>query len=347
LTITGEPISGGTTNTTVLINGITAASDLRITSGSDGFTTVASLLDVISAGQTFTAGTLAASDSYTFEPGATATGNISFTGTDTTLEFASTPLTNTIENFTFTDTIDLAGLIYSAGHVSEHYNSTTGLLTITSGAASETLSLGNFPASLASDFEVSQDYSGGTNLTLCFYPGTRIATPNGDVEVETLSPGDLVLTENGPLPIRWIGTSQASTRFADPLRVLPIRIRAGALGGGLPVRDLLLSPDHAIFLDGILVQAGALVNGMSIIRERNVPETFTYYHVELATHELLCAEGVKAETFVDNVDRMAFSNWEDRSAPAEAILEMDLPRARSARQLPRSLRNRLAAPRAA
>jgi hypothetical protein len=212
---------------------------------------------------------------------------------------------------------------------------------------SETLSLGNFPAADAADFQFSQDYSGGTDLMLCFYPGTRIATPNGDVTVENLSRGDMVLTENGPLPIRWIGTSQASTRFADPLRVLPIRIRAGALGLGLPRRDLLLSPDHAIFLDGILVQAGALVNGQNIIREKNVPETFTYYHVELATHELLSAEGVKAETFVDNVDRMAFSNWDDRDAPAEAILEMDIPRAKSARQLPRSLRDRLAAPLAA
>jgi autotransporter passenger strand-loop-strand repeat protein len=346
LTIDGQPISGGTENTNVLINGITAASDLRVTS-SGGFTTITGALDVISAGQTFTAGTLASGDSYTFEAGATAAGTISFTGTNTTLEFASTPLTNTIENFTFTDTIDLAGLTYSAGHVSDTYNSTTGLLTITSGAMSETLSLGNFPAADAADFQFSQDYSGGTDLMLCFYPGTRIATPNGDVTVENLSRGDMVLTENGPLPIRWIGTSQASTRFADPLRVLPIRIRAGALGLGLPRRDLLLSPDHAIFLDGILVQAGALVNGQNIIREKNVPETFTYYHVELATHELLSAEGVKAETFVDNVDRMAFSNWDDRDAPAEAILEMDIPRAKSARQLPRSLRDRLAAPLAA
>jgi hypothetical protein len=145
------------------------------------------------------------------------------------------------------------------------------------------------------------------------------------------------------MPVRWVGHSHISTRFADPLRALPIRITAGALGAGLPKRDLLLSPDHAVFLGGILAQAGALVNGVNIIRETNVPETFTYYHVELETHELLMAEGVAAESFVDNVERMHFHNWDDRVAPATPIEEMPYPRAKAQRQLPQALRNLLAA----
>jgi hypothetical protein len=153
----------------------------------------------------------------------------------------------------------------------------------------------------------------------------------------------LVQTAKGPLPVRWLGRSDISIRFTDQLRSLPIRITAGALGGGLPRRDLLLSPDHAIFLDGILVQAGALVNGASIRREYDVPECFSYYHVELASHELLLAEGVAAESFVDNVDRMHFANWDERTTPAEPIAEMLYPRAKSHRQLPPSLRARWAA----
>ncbi len=134
--------------------------------------------------------------------------------------------------------------------------------------------------------------------------------------------------------------------FADPLRVLPIRVKAGALGEGLPGRDLLLSADHALLVDGILAQAGALVNGVSIIRETQVPTVFTYYHVEVADHSLILAENVPAETFVDNVDRMGFDNWAEHEAlygNAVAIVEMDYPRAKSARQVPQAIRNRLMA----
>ena len=103
--------------------------------------------------------------------------------------------------------------------------------------------------------------------------------------------GDLVLVTDGrALPVTWIGLQTISTRFGDPLRVLPIRIRAGALAENVPCRDLLITPDHAVLVDDVLIQAGALVNGVSIVRERNVPERLTYYHVELDDHSLLLAE---------------------------------------------------------
>ena len=144
---------------------------------------------------------------------------------------------------------------------------------------------------------------------LCFAPGTRISTPGGEVAVETLRRGDLVLVTDGRTrPVTWIGRQTISTRFGDPLRVLPIRIRAGALAENVPCRDLLLTSDHALLVDDVLVQAGALVNGVSIVRERNVPARFTYYHIELDDHSLLLAENTPAETFVDNVDRLAFDN---------------------------------------
>jgi hypothetical protein len=141
-------------------------------------------------------------------------------------------------------------------------------------------------------------------------------------------------------PVRWLGRSDVSMRFADHLRALPIRIKAGALGEHMPERDLLVSPCHAIFIGGILIQAGALVNGTTIFRERQVPEKFSYYHVELATHELLIAEGTPTESFVDNVDRMNFSNWAEREgiSDPEPIEEMSYPRAKSHRQVPMKIR---------
>ncbi len=196
----------------------------------------------------------------------------------------------------------------------------------------------------ARDFELPGGYSAYTGDLACFYPGTRIATPSGAVAVETLEAGDLVLTADGrAMKVRWAGRSHASTRLADPLRCLPIRIRAGALAEGVPARDLLVSPDHALFLHGVLVQAGGLVNGSTIIREPSVPEIFIYHHIELASHELLLAEAALAESFMDHGGQMNASNVNGREPPCVTIREMAYPRARSARQLPLAVRRQIAA----
>jgi ELWxxDGT repeat protein len=182
---------------------------------------------------------------------------------------------------------------------------------------------------------------------LCFAPGTRIRTPAGEVTVETLRRRDLVVVTDGRVvPITWIGRQTVSTRFGDPLRVLPIRIRAGALATNVPSRDLLVTPDHAVLVDDVLIQAGALVNGTSIVRERNVPERFTYYHIELDDHSLLLAENTPAETFVDNVDRLAFDNWAEHEAiypEGKPIVEMPYPRAKAWRQIPKAIKHQLEA----
>ncbi len=263
-----------------------------------------------------------------------------FSGTDVTGHVLDTALTN----FGTGDTIILGASNFSLSgttdKLTESYNNGTLVVTDTTDGASVTIDVSLTSGDSASWLQAN-DSNDQLVLTLCFYPGTRIATPEGEVEVEALRAGDLVLTANGAKPVRWVGQSQVHTRFADPLRSLPIRIKAGALGDGLPARDLLLSPDHAVFIDGILAQAGALVNGTTIVREQDVPEQFTYYHVELASHELLLAEGVQAESFVDNVDRMHFHNWDEREAPAEAIEEMPYPRAKAARQVPMAIRRRL------
>lgn len=206
--------------------------------------------------------------------------------------------------------------------------------------------------------QLSGDYTGSTfhiasdnnvdrvTVTICFLAGTMIATPDGSVPVETLKRSDLVLTANGhAVPVSWLGRQTVSTVFGDPLRVLPIRIRAGAIGENIPSRDLLLSPDHAILFDGTLIQAGALVNGTSIVRESNVPQTFTYYHVELDDHALILAENTPAETFVDNVERLAFDNWAEHEAlypEGKSIAELPYPRAKAHRQVPVHIRVKLA-----
>jgi hypothetical protein len=201
-----------------------------------------------------------------------------------------------------------------------------------------------------SNYRFTLSESGATDTitvsAICFMAGTRIATPTGEVTVETLKRGDMVLTTDGVArPVTWLGKQTVSTLFADPVRVWPVRIKAGALAPNSPSRDLVLSPDHAVFVDGVLIQAGALVNGTSVVRELTVPRSFVYYHVELEDHALILAENAPSETFIDNADRMAFDNWEEHEAlfpKGKVIEELPYARAKGPRQVPVRVRVALA-----
>jgi Hint domain len=157
----------------------------------------------------------------------------------------------------------------------------------------------------AGGFYVGSPFNAGLP---CYLAGTRIATPNGEVAVELLSAGDLALTDNGTLrPIVWIGRRMlVCAQHPRPRQVWPVRIQAGAFGRGRPRRDLYLSPDHAVYLQGALIPAKHLVNGSTV---RHVPfERVTYYHVELDQHDVLLAEGLPAESYLDTGDRANFHN---------------------------------------
>lgn len=146
---------------------------------------------------------------------------------------------------------------------------------------------------------------------LCYAAGTHIRTGNGEVPIEDLRAGDLVLTvHGGPLlqPLAWVGHMRVNVaRHRDRSRIAPILLRAGALGDGAPHRDLRVSPDHAIFIGGRLVPARLLVNGASIVQEGWCQE-IAYHHVELDRHGLVVAEGVVGETYLDEGNRYLFDN---------------------------------------
>ena len=144
--------------------------------------------------------------------------------------------------------------------------------------------------------------------TRCFTPGTRIATPFGQSPVERLSVGDKVLTrDNGAQRIAWIGKrtlAAADLKEAPELR--PVTIKAGALGRGLPFRDMTLSPNHRVLIaeDGApdgddatetLVSARHLVDGRGIRPAR--ADAVTYVHFLLDAHQVVLSDGSWTESF--------------------------------------------------
>ncbi|MDE8344080.1 MAG: Hint domain-containing protein, partial [Acidocella sp.] len=148
----------------------------------------------------------------------------------------------------------------------------------------------------------------GTIIIACFAKGTRILTPKGEVAVETLREGDMVITAAGEdAPIKWIGTRKLDLRrHAHPQKAQPVRITAGAISHNVPNRDLYLSPDHALYLHGHLIPAKALVNRLSVTQENW--QSVSYYHIELDSHAVIFAEGTPVETYLETGNRDCFEN---------------------------------------
>ncbi|MDP4006938.1 Hint domain-containing protein [Methylobacterium sp. NEAU K] len=147
------------------------------------------------------------------------------------------------------------------------------------------------------------------NNAPCYCTGTRVLTDRGEVVIERLAIGDVVVTVAGQhRSIKWIGTRRYIGRFANTNpAVLPVCVKAGALADGIPTRDLWVSPDHALYLDGVLIPAEHLVNGVTIVKAERV-DSVTYWHIELDSHDVLLAEGAPAESFVDDGGRAIFHN---------------------------------------
>ncbi len=153
------------------------------------------------------------------------------------------------------------------------------------------------------------DGVGGAMITAaCYRQGTRIATDRGDIPIEALRIGDRARTASGSSrPVVWLGFRSVDlARHARPHAVMPIRVQAAAFGPGQPVRDLWLSPDHAVHVDGVLIPIRYLLNGATVAQEPAAK--VTWWHVELDRHDVILAEGLPTESYLDTGNRSAFAN---------------------------------------
>jgi hypothetical protein len=148
----------------------------------------------------------------------------------------------------------------------------------------------------------------GTTVVACFAAGTRISTARGRIRVEALVEGDRATTQSGMhRRVIWTGRRHINCREHPlPESVYPVRIRAGAFGDDIPIRDLHLSPDHSVFVDGVLTPIRYLINGSTIVQI--AVDEVTYYHLELDRHEVILAEGLACESYLDTGNRAAFEH---------------------------------------
>jgi hypothetical protein len=236
-------------------------------------------------------------------------GAISFTGSNAELTINDAQsFASSIGNMVGSDVVDLVGIAPS-------------LVSFAAGSISVG-TIGGFTLGVASGqpaVQILSDNFGGTLITLggempCFARGTRLLTPNGYRPVEGLSPGDPLITAAGDRrPVRWIGRRTLDLSAAASAR--PVVISANALGPGMPLRAVRLSPLHAVFVDGVLVPVTHLVNGATI-RQETARAAVTYYHIELDRHDIVLADGMACETYMDTGNRGPLYQEEGVRTPA-------------------------------
>ena len=171
----------------------------------------------------------------------------------------------------------------------------------------------------------------------CYAAGTLIGTPTGPRAVETLAPGDMVDTlDHGPQPIRWIGHRQlgVADMIANPA-LEPVRIAPGAMGQGLPLRELRVSPQHRMLVRSAIAErmfggpevmvAAKHLAGLPGIEPCTGVAPVEYWHVLCDRHEVLFAEGAPSESLYTGEQALYALDAEARAEIAALFPDMAPP----------------------
>jgi collagen type I/II/III/V/XI/XXIV/XXVII alpha len=296
-------VSGGAAIGTVIQDGAT-----QIVSAGSGASTASNSLveaggrEIVFSGGAISGATIAGGVLEIIS-GATASGAINFTGGGVLIIDSPVLPDLVISGLSSGGSIFLPGVPETGAEIISVVS--PGLVQITDEGHTYTLQVDG--AVDAGAFTVSA-LNGGITLTEipCFAAGTKILTARGEVAVEDILPGDTVITADGEdRAVVWAGRRRLDLRrHPRPHLVQPVLIPAGALADGVPARDLLLSPDHALLLHGHLVPAKVLVGAGEIVQMNR--DSVSYHHLELARHAIMFAEHTAVESYLDTGNRGCF-----------------------------------------
>lgn len=199
-------------------------------------------------------------------------------------------------------------------HLSDSVPALSGDLMETDIAAGAYLPISNLDLAILQDTGVPV-----TASVQCFMKGTLIRTPDGEVPVEDLRVGSNVTTAHGKIrPVIWTGHRHIDvSRHPSPARVRPVRVAANAFAAGVPDRDLFLSPEHSVYIEGVLIPIRLLLNDSTVTQLDYA--SVDYYHIELPVHDLVLANGLAAESYFDCGDRRGFTGDSN-------VMQLDWPR---------------------
>ncbi|NVN05412.1 Hint domain-containing protein [Asaia spathodeae] len=340
VTANGVAISGGTVGpgSTLNCNGATLSCNLvnsGFTNGGvlTGAGTVERIVAGVVTGQTINAGATMVVDGgdingvFTVQAGGSAVliGNVGGTinmaaGGYTQITVSGSVMPHTVitgfngQDSSLSDRVYLAGLTKSqVASVSVGTDKIT--LTMKTGF-SMTLNIQGVGASGYSLL----DTSNGLAIVVCYLAGTMIRTPDGSKAVELLKNGDMVLVRAGDEDILreviWTGQGHCSVNSAleDDRAGYPVCIRKGAIDEMIPDRDMHVTADHCLLIDGKFVPVRMLVSESTIFYDRSVTE-YTYYHFETREHSIVVADGILSESYLDTGNRYIFDVQSARLHP--------------------------------
>ncbi|MCG4273024.1 Hint domain-containing protein [Acetobacter senegalensis] len=169
---------------------------------------------------------------------------------------------------------------------------------------------GGWPYSLKW-FDSTNNPDGTGGVLICFLSNSMIRTPEGDVPVQDIQVGDSVVAYvDGQQQVRkvvWAGKARVAVKagLSDDEAGYPVRILKDALAEGVPYKDMLVTPEHCLFFNGLFTPVRMLVNGASIFYDHSIT-SYDYYHIETEQHSVIVADGVMTESYLDTGNRGSF-----------------------------------------